>query len=212
MVERLFTIFLVNVTVKKLWWIFVKVQKMPCNALKVAHDECGHFGVCKTYLSIQKHFFWPCLKRYVSEYIKTCHVYQLTGKWNQGANPTTAAHSSSLWAISHLMVDCVGPPPCSKYGCKNLLSVMSQSTRYPAAYPLRSITTNGVVKALSQFILIFGIPEVVQSDQGQNFSVKCWSCCTLSRINPQLTMHRARVPWRGFIRLSSLGFGPTVPS
>ena len=26
--------------------------------LKVAHDECGHFGVRKTYLNILKHLFW----------------------------------------------------------------------------------------------------------------------------------------------------------
>ena len=38
---------------------------------------------------------------------------------------------------------------------------MCQSTRYPAAYPLRSITTKAVVKALTQFISVFGIPKVI---------------------------------------------------
>ncbi len=47
---------------------------------------------------------------------------------------------------------------------------MCQSTRYPAAYPLRSITTKSVVRALTQFISIFGIPKVIQSDQGSNFT------------------------------------------
>lgn len=46
---------------------------------------------------------------------------------------------------------------------------MCQTTCYPAAYPLRSITAKSVVKALSQFMSIFGIPKVVQSDQGSNF-------------------------------------------
>lgn len=35
---------------------------------------------------------------------------------------------------------------------------------------LRPITTKAVVKALSQFISIFGIPEVVQSGRGSIFS------------------------------------------
>lgn len=43
-------------------------------------------------------------------------------------------------------------------------------TRYPAAYALRNITAKSVVKALTQFIAIFGIPKVIQSDQGSNFS------------------------------------------
>ncbi len=57
----------------------------------------------------------------------------------------------------------------AKSGFKYLLTVMCQFTRYPAAYPLRSITTKAVVKALSQFISVFGIPKVIQSDQGSNF-------------------------------------------
>ena len=47
---------------------------------------------------------------------------------------------------------------------------MCQSTRYPAAYPLRTITAKSVVKALTHFISIFGIQKVVQSDQSSNFS------------------------------------------
>lgn len=47
---------------------------------------------------------------------------------------------------------------------------MCQSTRYPAAYPLRTITSRSVVKAFSQFISVFGIPRVIQSDQGSNFT------------------------------------------
>ena len=139
--------------------------------LKVAHDEGGHFGVWKTYLNVFKHFFWSRLKRDVSAYIKTCHVYQLTGKPNQGVKPAPLQPIPVVSEpFTHLIVDCVDLLPGSKSGCKYLLTVMCQSTRYPAIYPLRSITTKSVVKALSQFISIFGIPKVVQSDQGSNFS------------------------------------------
>ncbi|XP_073704576.1 regulator of nonsense transcripts 1-like [Garra rufa] len=44
-----------------------------------------------------------------------------------------------------------------------------------AAYALRNITTRSVVKALSQFISIFGIPKVIQSDQGTNFTSKMFA-------------------------------------
>lgn len=139
--------------------------------LKVAHDECGHFGVRKTYHNILKHFFWPRIKGDVSAYIKTCHVCQLTGKPNQKVKPAPLQPILTMSEpFTHLIVDCVGPLPCAKSGCKYLLTVMCQSTRYPAAYLLRSITTKTIVKALSQFISIFGIPKVIQSDRGLNFS------------------------------------------
>ena len=106
--------------------------------LKVAHDECGHFGVRKTYLNILKHFFWPRVQRDVSAYIKTCHVCQLTGKPNQNVKPAPLQPISVVnEPFTHLIVDCVGTLPSSKSGYKYLLSVMYQSTRYPAAYPLR---------------------------------------------------------------------------
>lgn len=44
-----------------------------------------------------------------------------------------------------------------------------------AAYPLRSITTKSVVKALSQFISVFGSPRVIQTDQGSNFHFQLFS-------------------------------------
>ena len=109
-----------------------------------------------------KHFFWPRLKRDVSIYIKTCHVCQLTGKLNQGVK---LAPLQPIPVVSkpftHLSVDCVGPLLGSKLGCKYLLTVMCQSTRYPAAYLLRPITSKSVVKALLQFISIFGITKLL---------------------------------------------------
>lgn len=53
--------------------------------------------------------------------------------------------------------------------------VMCQSTRYPAAYPLRSITTKSILKALTSLMSIFGIPKNIQSDQGLNFMSRHFS-------------------------------------
>lgn len=139
--------------------------------LKVAHNESGHSGVNKTYNRVLRHFFWPRVKKDVSAYIKTFHTCQLTDKPNQTLKPAPLFPIPAVGQpFEHLIIDCVGPLPRSKSGAKYLLTVMCQSTRYPAAYPLRTITTRSVVRALSQFILIFGIPKVVQSDQGSNFS------------------------------------------
>lgn len=77
--------------------------------------------------------------------------------------------------FEHLTIDCVGPLPPSKTGSIYILTVMCQTTRYPAAYPLRNITTKSVVKALTQFISIFGIPRVIQSDRGTNFTSRMFA-------------------------------------
>ena len=157
-------------------------SKLRQSVLKVAHDESGHSGVRKTYDRVLRHFFWPRMKKDVSVFIKTCHTCQLTDKPNQTLKPVPLCPIPAIsQPFEHLVIDCVGPLPRSKSGANYLLTIMCQSTRYPAAYPLRTITTRSVVRALSQFISIFGIPKVIQSDQGSNFS-----SCMFSQVLKQL--------------------------
>ena len=147
----------------------VKLREL---VLETSHsDVAGHMGVRKTYNRILRHFFWPRLKRDVSDFIKTCHTCQLTGKPNQAIKPVPLFPIPVLsQPFEYLIIDCVGPLPRSKKGSSYLFTVMCQTTRFPAAYPLRSITTKSVLKALTQFLSLFGIPKVIQSDQGSNFT------------------------------------------
>ncbi|KAI2643088.1 Retrovirus-related Pol polyprotein from transposon 17.6 [Labeo rohita] len=145
--------------------------------LKTAHgDVAGHLGVKKTYHSLMCYFFWPRLKRDVASFIKTCHTCQIVGKPNEVLSPAPLYPIPVMSTpFEHLTVDCVGPLSPSKAGSTYLLTVMCQATRYPAAYPLRKITTRAVVKALSQFISVFGIPKVVQTDRGTNFTSRMFA-------------------------------------
>lgn len=145
--------------------------------MKAAHDNlAGHTGVKKTYHRILCHFFWPRLKKDVAAFIQSCHTCQLTGKPNQKISPAPLRPIPALdQPFDYLIMDCVGPLPSAKSGSQYLLTLMCQATRYPAAFPLRSITTKAVLKALSQFISVFGIPRVIQTDQGSNFRSKLFS-------------------------------------
>lgn len=143
--------------------------KLRESVLKLAHDSAGHWGVRKTYDRVLRHFFWPRLKRDVASYVM--YVCQLTGKPNRHITPAELFPVPAVGQpFEHLIIDCVGPLPPSKSGAVYLLTVMCQATRYPAAYLLRAITTRSVVRALNQFISVFGIPKIIQSDQGANFS------------------------------------------
>lgn len=114
----------------------------------------------------------------MSAHIKISHTCQLTSKSNQILRPASLSPIPAVnQPFEHLIVDCVGPLPRSKSSAVYLLTVMCQATHYPAAYPLRTITARSVVRALSQFISIFGILKIIQSDRGSNFS---------SRLFPQV--------------------------
>lgn len=138
--------------------------------LKCSHDQTGHLGAIYSCSHILHYFLWPRLN--VAAYIKTCHTCQLTGKPNQSLKPAPLCPISVICnPFEHLIIDCIGPLPKSKSGSEYLLTVMCQVTCYPAVYPLHKITAKSVFKALTQFISIFGIPTIIQSDQGSNFSL-----------------------------------------
>ena len=68
--------------------VFQVVVPVKCRDLRTAHNQSGHLGVRKTYNYILRYFFWPLLKRDVSQYIQSCHTCQsMTGKPNQKVKP-----------------------------------------------------------------------------------------------------------------------------
>lgn len=130
----------------------------------------------KTYNRILSKFYWPKIKREVTSYIRTCHTCQMTGKPNQ---KILLAPLQPIAAVTtpfeHLINHCVGSLPRSRAVHAYLLTIMCQSTHYFAAYPLRSITTKSILKVLTSFMSIFGIPKTIQSDQGSNFMSRYFS-------------------------------------
>lgn len=140
--------------------------------LSIAHETplAGHLGINKTHLKILNHFYWPGIRRDVAEFCKSCHTCQIVGKPNQiipkaPLQPVPAFEEP----FSRVLIDCVGPLPKTRSGNQYMLTIMCTATRFPEAIPLRNITTKTIIKALTHFFTLFGLPKAVQSDQGSNF-------------------------------------------
>ena len=140
--------------------------------ISIAHDSpmAGHLGVRKTHDRILNHFWWPALRKDVAEYCRSCHTCQVVGKPNQKI-PTAPLKPIPAFdePFSRVIVDCVGPLPKTKSGNQYLLTIMCASTRFPEAIPLRNIKAPTIVKALTKFFTLVGLPKSIQSDQGSNF-------------------------------------------
>ena len=139
--------------------------------LSTAHQANSHLGVTKTYNRITYDFFWPNLKRDVVEFVKQCHICQISGK------PNEVIPKAPLIPIvvpqepfSKIILDCVGPLPKSKKGNKYILTIMCPTTRFPIAIPISNISAKLVVKQLLKVFSIYGFPKEIQSDRGTNFT------------------------------------------
>lgn len=153
--------------------IGVESIKLLFPVLKLAHSWSGHLGITKTHDRILQHFFWPGLKVDVAKFCKTCSVCQVAGKPNQIVPPVPLKPIPAVGEpFEHVIVDCVGPLPKSKSGKQFLLTLMCSASWFPEAIPLRKITAPAVTKALLKFFTMFGLPRVIQTDQGTNFQSK----------------------------------------
>ena len=143
-----------------------------CEALTMAHETplAGHLGVNKTYHKLLDHFYWPQMKKDVSEFCRSCHTCQMVGKPNQSISHAPLHPIPAFGEpFSRIIIDCVGPLPKTKSGNEFLLTIMCASTRFPEAIPLRNIKAKTIIKALVKFFTLFGLPMSIQSDQGSNF-------------------------------------------
>ena len=140
--------------------------------LSMGHETplSGHMGVNKTCQKILNHFYWPSLRKDVAKFCKSCHACQMVGKPSQTIlkaplQPIPAVQEP----FSKIIVDCVGPLPNARSGNQYLLTIMCASTRFPEAIPMRNIKAKTIVKALTKFFMLVGLPSSIQSDQGSSF-------------------------------------------
>lgn len=156
--------------------IVVPVEYHP-DVLHLAQDHslAGHLGVKKTYDHVLRHFFWPGPKSDVIQYCRSCHVCQVAGKPHQKI-PVAPLHPipAIREPLERILIDCVGLLPCTKARHQYILTIMRAATCFPEAIPLRRITAPAITKALIKFFM-FGLPRVVQSDQGCNFMSRLFS-------------------------------------
>jgi hypothetical protein len=88
-------------------------------------------------------------------------------------------------------VDLVGPLPQSS-GFSYLFTIVDRTTRWPEAIPLNGIAAADCAAALvSGWIQRFGVPSVITSDRGAQFTSSLWSalCSILSISHVQTTAY-----------------------
>lgn len=83
--------------------------------------------------------------------------------------------------FKRIAMDIVGPLEKSSAGYHYILVVCDYATRFPEAFPLRSISTPKLISALVQLFSCLGIPEEILTDQGTNFP-----SCLMKQLHREL--------------------------
>ncbi|KAK3792218.1 hypothetical protein RRG08_035975 [Elysia crispata] len=139
----------------------------------VVHN-LSHPGVKATVKMVSDKSVWHGMRKQVSRWVKECHHCQSSKIQNHTKAPLEH-FSVPEKRFSHINIDIVGPLPFSS-GFTYLLTIIDRNTRWPEAIPLRGITTSECVHALiTGWIARFGVPGVILSDRGSQFTSSLWS-------------------------------------
>ncbi|XP_066971928.1 uncharacterized protein [Macrobrachium rosenbergii] len=161
--------------------------------LSLSHDDSfsSHFGVWKTFRKLAKCFWWPGLKSSVKRFVNECEVCQVMG------NPIKLFLTplKSIPVIGEpfveLVIDVVGPLPKTKSGFTHLLTIMDRASRSPEAFPMQRITSKAVFDKLIEFFSRYGLPRIIQTDCGTNFTSKV----SKSKCAELAIRHNTSVPY-----------------
>lgn len=71
--------------------------------------------------------------------------------------------------FSRIVIDVIGPLPCSSAGHQYILVFVDYAMQYPNAVPLRTVMAPWIAEELVKWIARMGVPHEILTDQGRNF-------------------------------------------
>ena len=143
---------------------------LKSNVLRSIHDDLGHQAVEKTTALAISRFYWPGMMADVADYCRTCGRCTLA-KAGKKLHPTmsslTATRPLEILAVDFTLLE------RSTGGIENVLVLTDVFTKYTQAIPTKDQKATTVARVLvKEWIVRFGVPKRIHSDQGRNFESK----------------------------------------
>ena len=135
--------------------------------LQGLHTHVGHPGIERTTRLIRARFFWPGMTHDIEEYIKSCDRCLRRKTATNSRAPLINVHTTyplELVCFDFLTLE------TSKGGFSNILVITDHFTKFAMAIPTRNQTAKTTAETFyNNFIIHYGIPYRLHSDQGANF-------------------------------------------
>merc|ERR1711911_6399 len=133
----------------------------------------GHPGIERTRQMVRDKFVWPSLRADISRWARNC-LHCQRSKVGRHTVPPIHEFAVPNRRFSHVHADITMMPESD--GHRYLLTMVDRFSRWPAAFPLKDISTESVINAFSHgWIASFGIPETITTDRGSQFTSAIWT-------------------------------------
>lgn len=153
-----------------LTWQLVLPLTLRPTVLKSLHHDMGHMGIERTIDLVRQRFFWPKMATEVETTIKTCCRCVRRKAQMEKAAPLINIQTSR--PLELLCMDFLTIEPDTS-NTKDILVLTDHFTKFAVAIPTPNQKAKTVAKCLwNEFMVYYGIPERIHSDQGTDFESK----------------------------------------
>ena len=140
------------------------------HVLELGHELGGHLGPKRTGQRIRLSFYWCTVTQDTKRHCQSCEVCQKKARITFRDRVPIQPIPRAEVAFSHWFMDCLGPITSDKCEFNYCLVLVDSATRYPAAFPLRSLTAKSICDCLMSLFMYFGVASVISSDNATNFT------------------------------------------
>lgn len=136
-------------------------------AVSSLHDQMGHMGIERTLDLVRSRFYWPRMGAEVEQKVKTCSRCVRRKSLPQKSAPLVNIQATR--PLQLVCMDFLSLEP-DKSNTRDILVITDFFTKYAVAIPTPNQKARTVAKCLwDQFIVHYGFPERLHSDQGPDF-------------------------------------------
>ena len=127
----------------------------------------GHPGRERTSSLVKDHFAWYGMTRDIDDYIQKCT--RCLHRKTPTCNKAPLSNIKTSQPLELVCMDYLTLEKC-KGGYEHILVIIDHFTRYAVAVPTRNMTAKTTAETfVKNFIVHYGIPKRIHSDQGANF-------------------------------------------
>lgn len=162
-------------------------EALKVKAFQGIHDNMGHFGIERTLALARSRFFWPRMTKELTQMVRTCKRCVL----RKSPQPHKVAPLVPIVSTSPMELVCIDYLKLERSagGYENVLVITDHFTRYAQAFPTLNQTAKTTARVLfEKFIVHYGFPERLHSDQGRNFESQIiQQLCNLAGVEKSRT-------------------------
>jgi hypothetical protein len=141
-------------------------------ALIEKEHSLGHFGrtAIQSSLFDVHNIWWPKMRDDIQNIISACDECSRFVVRKSGFKPSQFITSDGPW--SHIQMDCMTHLPESAQGYTAMLVIVDVFTGFVLAFPIETTSAKCIAEKLWYSCSLFGLPKIVQSDNGPEFANK----------------------------------------